>query len=115
MTLEPKDMSWVEKGVLGIEWNDGHQARYPVRFLRQQCPCAACVDEWTGARRLNADDVPMLIMLNDIQPVGRYALQFRWSDGHDTGIYSYQLLRKLCQCDICQPVKQAEPKSRRLL
>jgi DUF971 family protein len=57
----------------------------------------------------------MLIMLQDIEPVGRYALQFKWSDGHDTGIYSYKLLRGLCQCDLCQPVKPAEPKSRRLL
>ena len=65
--------------------------------------------------RLNSDDVPLLIMLQDIESVGRYALQFKWSDGHDTGIYSYTLLRGLCQCDLCQPVKPAEPKSRRLL
>jgi len=113
--LEPKDLSWLDKGVLGIEWSDGHHAVYPVRHLRLHCPCAACVDEWTGVRRLKADDVPLLIMLQDIEPVGRYALQFKWSDGHDTGIYSFKLLRELCQCDICQPIKPIEPKSRRLL
>jgi len=115
VAIEPRDMEWVEKGVLGIQWSDGHASRYPVRYLRQQCPCAACVDEWTGERRLQGDDVPLLIMVKDIQPVGRYALQFIWSDGHDSGIYSYTLLRKLCQCDSCQPVKPVEPKSRRLL
>ena len=73
------------------------------------------VDEWSGARRLQPNHVPLLIMLQDVQPVGRYALQFTWSDGHDTGIYSYALLRRLCQCDICQPVKPVEPRSRRLL
>lgn len=113
--LEPRDMEWLGKGVLGIQWNDGHKSVYPVRYLREQCPCAACVDEWTGERRLKGEDVPLLIMLQDIQPVGRYALQFKWSDGHDSGIYAYSLLRKLCQCDICQPVKPAEPKSRRLM
>ena len=46
--LEPADMEWVEKGILGITWNDGHKSVYPVRFLQQQCPCAACTDEWTG-------------------------------------------------------------------
>jgi len=113
--LEPRDMEWLDKGVLGIQWNDGHKGIYAVRYLRQHCPCAACVDEWTGERRLKSEDVPILIMLQDIEPVGRYAFQFKWSDGHDTGIYSYSLLRKLCQCDVCQPVKPVEPKSRRLM
>ena len=115
VSLEPRDMEWVDKGVLGIQWNDGHKGLYPVRFLRQQCPCAVCVDEWTGERRLRGEEVPLLIMVLNIQPVGRYALQFTWSDGHDSGIYSYSLLRKLCQCDSCQPVKPAEPKTRRLM
>jgi DUF971 family protein len=113
--LEPRDMEWLDKGVLGIQWSDGHKGVYPVRYLRQHCPCAACVDEWTGERRLKAEDVPILIMLQDIESVGRYAFQFKWSDGHDTGIYSYSLLRQLCQCDVCQPVKPVEPKSRRLM
>ncbi len=114
-SLEPRDMDWLDKGVLGIRWSDGHQGIYPVRYLRQHCPCAACIDEWTGARRLKPEDIPLLIMLQDIQPVGRYAFQFKWSDGHDTGIYSYALLRTLCQCDTCQPVKPVEAKSKRLM
>ena len=113
--LEPRDMEWLDKGVLGIQWSDGHKGRNSVRYLRQHCPCAACVDEWTGERRLKSEDVPILIMLQDIESVGRYAFQFKWSDGHDTGIYSYSLLRQLCQCDVCQPVKPVEPKSRRLM
>lgn len=67
--VEPQDMEWHDKGVLGIRWSDGHQGIYPVRYLRQHCPCAACVDEWTGARRLIPEDIPLLIMLQDIQPV----------------------------------------------
>jgi DUF971 family protein len=54
-------------------------------------------------------------MLQDAEPVGRYALKFTFSDGHESGIYSFSLLRRLCQCDICQPVKPERPKSRRLL
>jgi DUF971 family protein len=108
-------MDWLDKGVLGIEWNDGHKAVYPVRHLRQHCPCAACTDEMTGELRVKPDDIPLLIMLKDVEAVGRYALRFIWSDGHDTGIYSFTFLRRLCQCDVCQPVKAAQPKSRRLL
>ena len=97
--LEPRDMEWIDKGVLGIEWSDGHKAVYPVRYLRQHCPCASCTDEWTGELRLKPDDVPMLIMLQDIEPVGRYAFKITWSDGHDTGLFTYLKLRELCQCD----------------
>ena len=47
--------------------------------------------------------------------VGRYALRFKWSDGHETGIYSFTALRQMCQCDICQPHKEKEKKSKVLL
>lgn len=113
--LEPKDMEWLDKGVLGIEWSDGHRGVYSVRFLRLHCPCAACIDEWTGELKLKSDDIPMLIRLDDMEAVGRYALKFTWSDGHDTGLYSYGFLRKLCQCDICVPVKPPTQKSKRLM
>ena len=113
--LEPKDMEWIEKGVLGIEWSGGHKGLYPVRYLRQHCPCAACTDEWTGELKLKPDDIPILVAVQDVEPVGRYALKFTFSDGHDTGLFSYTFLRKHCQCDVCVPVKPKEPKGRRLL
>ena len=77
--LEPKDMEWIEKGVLGIEWSDGHKGVYPVRYLRQHCPCAACTDEWTGELKLKPDDVPIFVAVQDVEPVGRYALKFTFS------------------------------------
>ena len=117
--VEPKDMDWIEKGVFGIDWSDGHKGVYPIRYLRLHCPCAACTDEWTGELKLKPEDVPMLIMLQDIEPVGRYALRFKWSDGHDTGLYTFGALRKMCQCHICQPHKdpdeEKKTRSRRLL
>ena len=104
--LEPKDMEWIDKGVLGIEWTDGHKGVYPVRYLRQRCPCAACTDEWTGELRIKPDDIPLLIMLQDVEPVGRYALQFKWSDGHDTGIYAFDYLRFWCPCPTCTAARE---------
>jgi len=107
-TVQPKDMDWIENGVLGIEWSDGHKGVYPIRYLRQHCPCAACTDEWTGDLRIKPDAIPMFIAVKDIEPVGRYGLRFRWSDGHDTGIYSFSILRnKFCRCAAC---KAAESK-----
>ena len=117
-TMHPTDMKWLEKGVFGIEWSDGHHGVYPVRHLRLHCPCAACTDEWTGELKLRPDDVPLLIMLKDIEPVGHYAFRLRWSDGHDTGLYAFNTLRRMCQCDVCQPNKEPESKkksSRRLM
>ena len=58
-SIEPKDMDWLEKGVFGIDWSDGHKGVYPIRYLRLHCPCAGCTDEWTGELKLKPDDVPV--------------------------------------------------------
>jgi len=78
-----------------IEWNDGKKSIYPARDLRLACPCATCVDEVTGQRILLKVNVPATIRPLSIQPVGRYALQIQWSDGHNTGLYGYEMLRQL--------------------
>ncbi|HKY32542.1 MAG TPA: P-loop NTPase [Candidatus Polarisedimenticolia bacterium] len=78
-----------------IKWTDGAVSLYPHRDLRLACPCALCVDEWTGRPRLDHSTVPRDVRVADLHPVGRYALQFGFSDGHATGIYSYDKLRTL--------------------
>jgi DUF971 family protein len=88
---------------LEIEWRDGHRSVYDPRYLRLNCPCAGCVDEMTGIRTLRPEMVPKGIYPTAIHYVGRYALQFVWSDGHDTGIFSFETLRNLCTCEGCQP------------
>ncbi len=80
---------------LDIEWNDGKKSSYPVRPLRFECPCAACVNELTGEKMLKIESIPQNILIKGIYPVGRYALQIVWSDGHSTGLYGYDYLRKL--------------------
>ena len=86
---------------LKIIWQDGHESVFPARGLRLACPCASCVDEMTGEIRI----IPSRIA-DDIRPlgvhlVGRYAISLDWSDGHRTGIYPFEFLRKRCPC--CQP------------
>jgi len=80
---------------LAIHWADGHRSLYDVRDLRLACGCALCVDEWTGDGRLDPGSVPEDVAPRKIQPVGRYALQIDWSDGHQSGIYSFERLRAL--------------------
>jgi DUF971 family protein len=83
---------------LRIVWNDGHESLYPVRVLRLGCLCARCIEEGTGRRLLREEDVPVDVKPLNISPVGRYAIAFSWSDGHDTGIYTFENLRSLCPC-----------------
>ncbi len=78
-----------------IRWNTGEQAVYPARFLRGECPCASCVDELTGKRIVTESLLPILVYPKSIEPVGRYAIQIFWSDGHSTGIYTWERLYAL--------------------
>lgn len=80
---------------LRISWADGVASEFPPRDLRLLCPCAGCVDEMTGVRTLRADGVDEGVYPTAIHYVGRYALQFVWSDGHSTGIYTFEYLRQL--------------------
>ena len=87
--------------VLLVRWSHGHQGRHHVRALRMACRCAQCVDEWTGEPRLREDSVPADVRPLKIEPVGLYGLSFEWSDGHSTGIYTWDALRRLCACTAC--------------
>ena len=80
---------------LRIEWGDGAASELEPRALRLLCPCAGCVDEMTGMRTLREETVDQAVYPTAIHYVGRYALQFVWSDGHSTGIYTFEYLREL--------------------
>ena len=80
---------------LEIAWADGFRGAIEVRALRLACACAQCVDEWTGEDRLEPASVPEDVHPLRVEPVGRYAIQIQWSDGHATGIYPFRRLREL--------------------
>jgi DUF971 family protein len=99
-----------EQREMRIRWRDGHESVYGFDLLRKECPCALCNDQRSRA----AAPVPSLTVLsgpvlrvgevqaNEVAPVGRYAVKFVWSDGHDSGIYAYAYLRGLCPCSACR-------------
>lgn len=98
MSFSNLDLS--ENGVY-ISWNDGHTGFYPYRYLRGNCCCAGCVEEMTGNRRVGESDVREDVDVVDWMQIGRYAVQFLWSDTHDSGIYPFDLLKKICRCNEC--------------
>ena len=94
--VDPVEIAPTEDGLsLRIEWKDGQVSEYLPRALRQSCPCASCVDEVSGVRTLAPESVGEGVYPTAIHYVGRYALQFMWSDGHSTGIYTFEYLREL--------------------
>jgi DUF971 family protein len=97
-----------------IDWRDGHRSAWTFAWLRHACPCATCHEERDKSGRPPGIPKPQphtLLPLYEapprpveITPVGKYALRFKWNDGHESGIYSWEYLRKVCQCEQCVPV-----------
>ncbi len=81
-----------------IEWNDGQSCQYSAMEMRLNCRCAECVEEWSQRRILDPASVPSDIRAEDYILVGNYAIQFLWSDAHYTGIYPFDVIRKLFPC-----------------
>jgi len=86
-----------------IDWADGHKGIYPHEILRGYCPCAGCQGHSAEVKFIPGGDTE----IRTIEPVGDYALSFEWSDGHQTGIYTFRYLRELCQCRECVPAEKA--------
>ncbi len=95
-----------------IRWADGHLSHYEFSYLRDECPCATCNDERGKKAALPAaSSGPLLPIFKPAakaqaaKPVGHYALQIEFSDGHSAGIYSYDYLRDICPCAECKAAR----------
>lgn len=102
-SAEPVDFEKQGDTALVIRWADGHQSPYTYRLLRERCPCASCQGEFNLPPPAPPTNVSSDIQPLGIQPIGHYAIQFRWNDGHQTGIYSFDYLRSICPCPECRP------------
>ena len=112
MTPEKVRVLLTEGKGLEIDWQDGHRSAWAFAWLRDACPCATCIDERKnegrkiGQGRVKASELlPMYkapAKPASAHGVGRYAIQFNWQDGHSGGIYSWEFLRRHCQCAECR-------------
>jgi DUF971 family protein len=89
----PEAIDVTDDAQIRIRWPGGPEVTIPSVRLRDFCPCAACIEEGTGKKLLDPATIPPDIRPVQILPVGSYAIQFHWSDGHSTGLYTWQTLR----------------------
>jgi len=80
---------------LELTWSDGSRSAWSFLLLRRSCRCAACIEELTGRPLLDPESVPADVAPTDIRAVGNYAISITWSDGHASGIYTWDLFRAL--------------------
>ncbi len=111
-TNDPEHIAISKSKGIQIDWKDGHHSDYGLGYLRDECPCALCTGaHGTEPQKTNyaapgANPFQMFkpsIKMTNVEPVGNYAVQIFWNDGHSTGIYSYDHLRKICPCPVCKP------------
>src|SRR5687768_1535240 len=99
-----------------IRWLDGHEAKFPFRYLRDRCPCANCSKQAPAPAAAKPGMLPMMPVLAqgasgpadilELSAIGRYAVNFVFGDGHSSGIYSYEYLRQICPCESCSARRQ---------
>ncbi|MCH8027293.1 MAG: DUF971 domain-containing protein [candidate division Zixibacteria bacterium] len=102
---EPLSIKTDSENNLIMTWPDGHQSKHSGYYLRLNCACAQCVDEDSGRKLIDSKKVPLDIKATSVSPVGRYGLAVAFSDGHNTGIFAFNRLRNLCECEDCKKEK----------
>jgi DUF971 family protein len=110
VSTDPEHIAISKSKGIKIDWKDGHHSEYGLTYLRDKCPCAACTGAHGTPPRVPESPAPenpfqmykpTLKMLG-VEPVGNYAIRINWSDGHNSGIYSWEHLRHICQCPECK-------------
>jgi DUF971 family protein len=97
-------------GELAVIWDNGHESYYKYDTLRKNCPCAGCSGEtvmgvhYAPANKPNYTE--RSFQLIRLETIGNYGLKPVWADGHDTGIFHFQVLRAMCQCEVCRNTEE---------
>ncbi len=112
--MKPKNIQPINDE-LAILWEDGHESYYKLETLRRACPCAQCGGErdvlGNVYRGPQQHLTPASFQLRSLEAVGGYAIRPTWGDGHGTGLYTFDALRRLCPCEACEAARGKEKKS----
>jgi len=97
MASVPSDLqAHTGQRMLAVTWGE-RQTDFPFVFLRGQCACAQCVNEWTGEQILDPATISAEITIEKLELVGSYAVRVHWSDGHNSGLFTWERLQELSQ------------------
>lgn len=113
-STDPEHIAVSKSKGIRIEWRDGHTSQYGLDYLRDRCPCATCTGAHGTPPRQPSTASPFqmfkpALRIVSADPVGSYALRIGWNDGHNTGIYTWELLRGVCDCAACAARRQESP------
>jgi DUF971 family protein len=115
MISDPEHIAISKSKGIKIDWKDGHRSEYTNAYLRDECPCASCTGAHGTEPQKTSHSAPKsanpfqmftpTLKMSGVEEVGHYAVRIMWSDGHNTGIYSFEHLRNICPCTKCKPPK----------
>jgi DUF971 family protein len=115
MISDPEHIAISKSKGIKVDWKDGHRSEYSNAYLRDECPCASCTGAHGTEPQRTSHSVPKpanpfqmftpVLKMSGVEEVGHYAVRIMWSDGHNTGIYSFEHLRSICPCAECKASK----------
>jgi DUF971 family protein len=113
LSIDPEHIAVSKSKGMKIDWRDKHRSEYGLQYLRDHCPCAQCSGAH-GTEPPKKQQSPFelykpALKIEEVEAVGNYALRLRWNDGHTTGIYSFEHLRRICPCAECERAGRNRP------
>jgi len=107
ISTDPEHIAISKSKGIKIDWTDGHRSEYGLQYLRDKCPCASCTGAHGTPPRQPQESNPFkmyqpTLKMLEVEEVGKYAIRIDWSDGHNSGIYSWEHFRRICPCAECR-------------
>jgi len=113
--MHPSQFKKISEEEVFVKWDDGREYSLTMKYLRERCPCASCAGESVLWREYKPNPLQILTPgkynLKAAEVIGNYAFALTWADGHNTGIYAFDYLKKICEEYKKEPSVQSTDKA----